>query len=346
MRMNRTGIIGGLTMVSVKVDTPVCNGCGQCIDICPAHVLSLVETDSREVVSVIAEDDCTACGACGVKCPEYAIKVTGYEMLKVDPSSDYPPEDGRYLRGNDYSPVAVAAILDTDDSKIPQELTELITTAVEAGAALAGTLQTENIGIEKVIANIVANPNIRYLVLCWREAQGHLPAEALHCLVENGVANDKRRTIIGATAPTPYLANITHQAIERFRKQVKIVSIIMDDNPPFGMQPENVRRVVQACIQEKPTEFEEYVLYDPGAWPEPAICEKLSMRITEPWRPELSAKESEILQRMKRAGEKQEGTSKDTQPKEKKNNKDGELLLELLGIKRKRDENDEEENPT
>lgn len=42
----------------------------------------------------------------------------------------------------------------------------LVEVAIESGAALAGTLQTENIGIEKIIANVVANPNIRYLILC------------------------------------------------------------------------------------------------------------------------------------------------------------------------------------
>ena len=31
-------------------------------------------------------------------------------MLKVNPHPDYPPEDGRYIRGNDFSPVAVAVI--------------------------------------------------------------------------------------------------------------------------------------------------------------------------------------------------------------------------------------------
>jgi hypothetical protein len=32
-------------------------------------------------------------------------------MLKVKPHPDYPPEEGRYVRGNDFSPVAVAIIL-------------------------------------------------------------------------------------------------------------------------------------------------------------------------------------------------------------------------------------------
>ena len=35
-------------------------------------------------------------------------------MLKVKPPEDYPPEEGRYLRGNDFSPVAVAIILNQD----------------------------------------------------------------------------------------------------------------------------------------------------------------------------------------------------------------------------------------
>jgi tetrahydromethanopterin S-methyltransferase subunit A len=81
-------------------------------------------------------------------------------VFKVKPVQGYPPEEGRYVRGDDYSPVAVAAILDTFESKIPVELSEIIRVAVDSGAALAGSVQTENIGIEKIIANIVANPNI------------------------------------------------------------------------------------------------------------------------------------------------------------------------------------------
>jgi hypothetical protein len=38
-------------------------------------------------------------------------------MLKAMPASSYPPEQGRYLRGNDYSPVAVAVILVYDQDE-------------------------------------------------------------------------------------------------------------------------------------------------------------------------------------------------------------------------------------
>ena len=47
-------------------------------------------------------------------------------MLKVKPVEGYPPEAGRYVRGNEYSPVAVCTILDTFDYAIPQDLNELV----------------------------------------------------------------------------------------------------------------------------------------------------------------------------------------------------------------------------
>ncbi len=323
-------------MVSVLIDTAKCSACGTCVEACPSKVLTLDETDKTAIAVVTAEENCSACGACAIKCVEHAIIVTGYEMLKVEPPSEYPPEQGRYLRGNDFSPVAVVAILDTDDTKIPLELAELITAAVEAGAAIAGTLQTENLGIEKVIANIVANPNIRYIVLCWREAHGHSPAEALECLIENGVESDKRRTIIGATAPTPYLANISLRSIERFRKQLKIVNIIKEDDPSFGMRPENVKKAVHACIQEKPNKFEHYNLYDPGAWPEQPICEKISIRLAEPWRPDLTSEEIDIIEKMKLAGEKISREQPDAVLV--KEDSEENVLLEYLGLSKKSDD--------
>ena len=251
------------------------------------------------------------------------------------PPSEYPPEEGRYLRGNDLSPVAVAAILDTFDFKIPPELAKLVQVAVESGAALAGTLQTENIGIEKLIANVVANPNIRYLILCWRESEGHLPADALINLTKNGVAEDKRRTIIGAKAPTPYIPNISLEAIERFRKQITIVNLISEDDPKMGMDLENVKKAILCCIQEKPTKFMNYTLHDIGALPDPPICQRLSMRVTEPWRPELNEKESEAIQRIKKAAKKIVRKKDDADESVEKRRKKDEELLEFLGLKKR-----------
>ena len=205
-------------------------------------------------------------------------------MLKVKPSAGYPTEEGSYLRGNDFSPVAVAVLLnaprplpnqpDTKDIKIPPEIENLVRVAVETGAALAGTLQTENIGIEKLISNVVGNPNIRYLVLCGAEVEGHKAGDALKALLKNGI-ND-RRTIIGTKAPTAYLFNIPLEAIERFREQVTLIDLLGETNP------EVISKAVWSCYQEKPVQFKDYTLFDPGAYPKPAISCRLSLMVEHP----------------------------------------------------------------
>jgi len=205
-------------------------------------------------------------------------------MLKVKTPRGYPPEEGRYIRGNDYSPVAVCVILDNFDFQIPPELTEMVMAGIDAGAALAGTLQTENVGTEKMICNIVANPNIRYIILCGRESTGHLTGESLLALHKNGI--DKNKQIIGTEAPTPYLYNLPLAAIQRFNEQiVSIVNLLCKQgernlNAP-GLNPEVIEKAVWSCIQEEPVKFMNYSLYDMGAYPEPAIYEKIEWKVTK-----------------------------------------------------------------
>jgi tetrahydromethanopterin S-methyltransferase subunit A len=206
-------------------------------------------------------------------------------MLKVKPSEGYPPEEGRYVRGNDYSPVAVCVILDTFDYAIPSDLNELVMCGTDTGAALSGMLQTENLGLEKIICNIVANPNIRYIVLCGRESTGHLPGEALLLLKQNGV--DEARRIISSQALTPYLSNIPIELIDRFNTQIiTIVNLLCrpgekDTNLP-GLNPQIVEQAVRSCYQEQPMSFMGYTLYDIGAYPEPAIVHKIAAKLSQP----------------------------------------------------------------
>lgn len=47
-------------------------------------------------------------------------------MLKVKPHPDYPPEDGRYVKGNDASPAAVGIILNRSEDEIPPEIEQLV----------------------------------------------------------------------------------------------------------------------------------------------------------------------------------------------------------------------------
>jgi tetrahydromethanopterin S-methyltransferase subunit A len=206
-------------------------------------------------------------------------------MLKVKTPDGYPPEEGRYVRGNDYSPVAVCVILDTFDFAIPPELNELVMCGADAGAALSGMLQTENLGLEKMICNIAANPNIRYIVLCGRESSGHLPGEALLALKLNGI--DEAKRIVGSKALTPYLSNIPKELVDRFDKQiVAIINLLckpgaQDTNLP-GLNPKIIEEAVRSCYQENSTPFMDYTLYDPGAYPEPAIVHKIAAKLNQP----------------------------------------------------------------
>ena len=206
-------------------------------------------------------------------------------MLKVKPADGYPPEEGRYLRGNDYSPVAVCAILATFDSAIPLELNEMVVAGVDAGAAISGMLQTENIGLEKIVCNIAANSNIRYIVLCGRESPGHLPGESLLALKENGV--DNKRQIVGSDAPTPYLNNIPMEVIDRFRSQiVSVINLLCQpgerDMSQPGLDSKTIENAVRSCFQEEPVRFMGYTVYDSGAYPEPPILHRIASKLTQP----------------------------------------------------------------
>ncbi len=195
-------------------------------------------------------------------------------MKKIAPAAGYPPEEGCYLRGNDYSPVAVVVILRWEREKTPPSIEQLVRVAVERGAALAGTLQTENIGLEQVVCTLVANPNIRFLVVCGPETPGHLAGDAMLALKSNGVDGGKR--IIGAKAPTPYLFNVPSDFIARFREQVTVVDLIDEGSP------EVLRQAVWTCYQEVPTPFRSYVLSDPGAYPEPPLSGKITWNVRNP----------------------------------------------------------------
>jgi tetrahydromethanopterin S-methyltransferase subunit A len=193
-------------------------------------------------------------------------------MLKVSPHPDYPPEEGRYIRGNDGSPVAVAIVLNCDADKIPPEIESLVRAGIESGAALSGTVQTENIGFEKIVCNIVANPNIRYMIVGGPESEGHLTGEALKSLILYGV--DKNMRIMETSAPHPFLYNLQGN-------------------------PDLIRKAVWSCYQEEPIDFRDYSLYDPGAFPGPPLSGKITMRVTQPWAEQPDEKEAEAVKKAK-----------------------------------------------
>jgi tetrahydromethanopterin S-methyltransferase subunit A len=87
-----------------------------------------------------------------------------------------------------------------------------------------GFLKTENIGIEKIVANVISNPYIRYLIVCGDDIRGHRSGSSLIALHKNGI--DEKNRIIEAPGAIPYIENLNNEAIERFQKQVEIVNLI------------------------------------------------------------------------------------------------------------------------
>jgi tetrahydromethanopterin S-methyltransferase subunit A len=257
--------------MKVKVNRDMCSGCGVCTKDCPQQVFEIRVVRKRRLAVPVAEDKCSGCRTCEKKCPQKAIEII-QEMLKIRPPENYPPEEGHFLRGNDYSPAAVVVLLDSPYGEISPEAENLVRVAVESGAALAGTLQTANIGIEKIIANTIANPNIRYLIICGKGASGHMPGEALNALIKNGL--DSNRRIRKTRALKPYLLNIPKNSIKRFRKQVTNIDLAGVSDP------EILKKAVWTCYQEKPTAFQHCRLYDTGAYPDTPICQRIKWKIT------------------------------------------------------------------
>ena len=195
-------------------------------------------------------------------------------MKKFKLTYDWPIEQGKYLVSNPLSPVGVVVILTTPYDKIPKETEELVRIGVEEGAGISGTLQTANIGIEKIIINLISNPNIRYLILLGKES-GHFPADALKALFREGI--DEKGYILNTKAPTAILKNIPKEATERLRKQIQLIDL--NGITDIGI----LEKAVWSCYQEKETPFEveskRYVLSDIGPFPEEPIIYKLTDKL-------------------------------------------------------------------
>ena len=183
-----------------------------------------------------------------------------------------------------------------EEEKIPPEIEDLVRTGAEAGAALSGTVQTPNIGIEKIICNVIANPNIRYAILSGPESEGHRTGDAFKSLFRNGV--DERKRIIGTDAKHPLLYNLPMEFIERFCTQVTLVDI------QFKGTPETIRKAVWSCYQEEPVEFMGYELYDPGAYQKSPLSGKITDRVTRPWAEPENDAEKEAVRKMQEMVEK------------------------------------------
>jgi len=157
---------------------------------------------------------------------------------KKSPAEGWPVINGDYVVGDPESPVA-ATTLGSHNEDVP----------VAAGAAIAGPCKTENLGIEKMLANLISNPNLRFLILCGSEVQGHITGQSIEALHANGV--DEKRKIAGASGAIPFIENIPDEGIERFQQQFELISMIDVEDVA------QIQGKVKECIEKDPGAFEE-----------------------------------------------------------------------------------------
>jgi len=148
-------------------------------------------------------------------------------MAKVATSDPWPPLPGEFVVGNPENCVAVATC-GSHMSDFP----------LGAGASLTGPCKTENIGIEKLVANLVSNPNIRFLVVTGMEVKGHITGQAITAFHKGGIDADGR--IIGAVGAIPFIQNLDADAIARFQEQiVEVVDLIGCNCPRTDQRDRN-----------------------------------------------------------------------------------------------------------
>jgi tetrahydromethanopterin S-methyltransferase subunit A len=127
----------------------------------------------------------------------------------------WPLVDGSYIIGNPTAPIAVCALTSDELLKPLAELPDV---------ALAGEVQTANLGIERIILNVTTNPSIRFLLLCGKDSRLFRPGQTLQALIEYGV--DPLGRIIGAQGYEPVLRNVSPERIDIFRHQVELIDWI------------------------------------------------------------------------------------------------------------------------
>ncbi|MHC4416630.1 MAG: DUF4346 domain-containing protein [Planctomycetota bacterium] len=168
--------------------------------------------------------ECIGCDPCYPPLAVNALSIDGEACPSDDVAArdGWPPLPGSFtvLRYN--APVAVCTL--TDESLGAQ-----VASLGGPEIAIVGSVFTENLGIERIVMNILANPNIRFLLLCGpdsKQTMGHLPGQSMTALARHGL--DDRGRIRKAAGRRPVLKNIDRSAVEHFRSTVEVVDRISE----------------------------------------------------------------------------------------------------------------------
>ena len=168
--------------------------------------------------------DCLGCEVCwpadALNAAAEVVELPDNAGCPTDPPElreGWPPYAGEYRMLRFAASVAVCTLC-------TRGLVDELARIEPEGLSVVGSLQTENLGIERIIENIVTNPHIRMLLLCGEDTigrVGHKPGQSLIALADNGT--DEEGRIIGAKGKRPILRNLSADVVEHFRRVVQII---------------------------------------------------------------------------------------------------------------------------
>ncbi len=204
-----------------------CLGCDPCLPVEPFNAFN-------EVMENKAESTCCA-------------PAPGEEETASEGTISWPPLPGEYVVLDEGGCGAVCTLAD-------ETLYDALRQAPLAGVALVGMMNTENLGIERLVRNVVASPRLRWLLVCGKDSRGHRAGECLVALAVNGVDSEMR--IVGATGKRARLVNLSSEEAEAFRRGIKVI-------PKIGLNDiGEIRRLVK---EFENTPFAERTRVIPGA---------------------------------------------------------------------------------
>jgi len=132
-------------------------------------------------------------------------------VTTTDTRPMWPIVHGRYVVGNPARSVAICTLASTD-------LVDQIGARDEV--AIVGRLYTLNLGLEKLVWNIIANPAIRFLLLCGDDTSIEISHGIIH-LHARGF--DAEHRIPDVRGYQPFVHNLTADEVATFQQQVELV---------------------------------------------------------------------------------------------------------------------------
>jgi len=242
------------------VSAAKCHGCGclhQTVDALAGTDVAGALADSLAAARAVFEPrkyDCLGCAVCypaiaaNAFSEEFPVLGAGLDLCPTDAPDErqgWPPLPGDYQVIRYRASVAVCTLNSA-------ELASRLAAHAPEGLAIVGTMQTENLGIERLIRNVLANAHIRHLVLCGedtRQAIGHLPGQSLASLFAAGL--DERGRIRGAKGKRPVIKNVNADQVSAFVRQVELVPLIGE------LDEARIVHAIEACVERGVAPFEE-----------------------------------------------------------------------------------------